>query len=383
MTGSLQKKGKKYYVAINYKDANGKSQMKWVSTGVEWAGNNIRKAKKVMEDILEQNKDLELVTGDNDLFSHYVKAWLETEKHQIDSITYQGYEQYATKHIIPYFDALGLRIRDITTQVIQKYCNEKLDHGRLDGKGGLSAKSIRRHHVVIQQVLKTSVRNNVITSNPASLVVLPKTERFEASFYNSDEVNQLLNVCHQEPLKPLILLTVYYGLRRSEVLGLQWDAIDFINKKVSIKRTVVKMGTLVEKEKTKNLSSKRSYPLLPVVEMQLKSLKAKEQQNRELFGNTYNENDYVFKWDDGRPFAPEYVSQGFKRIIDNNKLRHIRFHDLRHSCASILIDMGYTLKDIQEWLGHADISMTANVYGHLDAKRKTAMAQDFANVIMA
>ena len=166
------------------------------------------------------------------------------------------------------------------------------------------------------------------------------------------------------------------------MLGIKWDAVDFENKKVTIRRTVSKCYEVVEKDKTKNASSKRSYPLIPIVELQLKALKVKENRNRQVYGNTYYESDYVFKWDDGKPFASDYVSRGFSRILKRNGLRHIRFHDLRHSCASILIDMGYTLKDIQEWLGHADIKMTGKIYMiHLEAKRKTAMAQDFANKV--
>ena len=103
--------------------------------------------------------------------------------------------------------------------------------------------------------------------------------------------------------------------------------------------------------------------------------KEKENKNKILFGKEYVVNDYVFKWDNGVPYPPAYISHKFSKMLKQYNLPHIRFHELRHSCASILISLGFTLKDIQEWLGHADIKVTANIYSHLDIKRKTVIAQ--------
>ena len=100
----------------------------------------------------------------------------------------------------------------------------------------------------------------------------------------------------------------------------------------------------------------------------------RDAKNKRLFGREYDDNDYLFKWDDGHPVSPDYVSAKFRRILEENNLPIIRFHDLRHSCASILINMGSSLKDVQEWLGHADITMTGNVYGHLFNERKVTLA---------
>ena len=102
--------------------------------------------------------------------------------------------------------------------------------------------------------------------------------------------------------------------------------------------------------------------------------KAQEEENRRLFGKGYQRNDYVFKWPDGRPFEPDYVTHHFAKVLARNGLPHIRFHELRHSCASLLLNNGCNLKDVQEWLGHSDIQTTANIYGHLDTARKQGIA---------
>ena len=106
----------------------------------------------------------------------------------------------------------------------------------------------------------------------------------------------------------------------------------------------------------------------------LLDLKKSKAANMKLFGKEYTVNDYILKWDDGRPFSPDCVSQKFRDLLDEHNLPRIRFHELRHSCASFLINMGFSLKDVQEWLGHADIKMTANIYSHIDVSRKKSMA---------
>ena len=293
---------------------------------------------------------------------------------RVDEVTLQGYTVLAEGHVLPYFDQLKVKLIDIDRHILQQYVNEKHAHGRKDGKGGLSPRSIRLHKNLIFQTLQSAVRDGVIPSNPCAFLSLPQSQRFEASFYNEEQLNTLLEAIKDEPLYPVIKLTVVYGLRRSEVLGLKWDSVDFDAKTITIKHTVSKVTKTVEKDKTKNNSSRRSFPLLPEIEQLLEQLKRREAANRKLLGKGYVSNQYIHKWEDGRPFSPDYISQRFARLLEIHNLPHIRFHELRHSCASFLINNGFSLKDVQEWLGHSDIKMTANIYGHLDVARKQSMA---------
>ena len=196
-------------------------------------------------------------------------------------------------------------------------------------------------------------------------------------------MKHLLEVTKNERLYPLIYITSIYGLRRSEVLGLKWDSVNYETQTLSICHTVAKVTKVVEKDKTKNASSFRSFPLTADAAEMFRHLKKQEDLNRKLFGKEYHNNDYIFKWEDGKPYSPDYVSRAFGKLLKKYNLPHIRFHELRHSCASLLLSQGFGLKDVQEWLGHSDIKMTANIYGHLDTKRKQGIAANMSNLLPA
>lgn len=313
------------------------------------------------------------------LFADYIGIWLERAKISVDFITYQGYLSVANAHIIPYFKAKQLKLCDVNREKIQAYIDEKSQHGRLDGKGGLSPKTIKTHKLIIQLALKEAVKSELILRNPCEFVTLPKMVKHEAGFYTAEQVHELFHAIRQEPLYPLIYFTVIYGLRRSEVLGLKWDSINWETDTVTIKHTVCFYGEIVEKDTTKTASSFRSYPLTAEVKTILKSLKKSEADNRKLFGKAYCDNDYIFKWDNGAPFTPDFVTKKFPKLLKKYGLPHIRFHDLRHSCASLLLANGFSLKDIQEWLGHSDFSITANIYAHLDTARKNNIAKTMSD----
>lgn len=370
MTGSLQEKNGKYYAVINLTDINGKRKQKWISTGLTIKGNK-KKAEQFLREKLKEFELQENLVPSDVLFSDYLLYWLSLAKLKIDESTYQSYVCIANAHIIPYFKEKKIKLNQITRNDLQVYVNFKFEYGRKDGKGGLSAKTVKSHIVLIKQALKEAVKNDLIASNPSEYITLPKIQKFEASFYSLNQLNELFVAIKNEPLYPLIYVATIYGLRRSEVLGLKWDSIDFENNTLTIKHTVVDIAKIIEKDSTKNKSSYRSFPLGYDIKKMLLKLKEAEENNRMLFGKEYIENDYIFKWENGEPLKPDYISRSFKKLLEKYNLPHIRFHDLRHSCASILVANGFTLKDIQEWLGHSDIQTTANIYAHLDIERKS------------
>ena len=382
MTGSLQIKKDKYYIVLNTYDAHGNRKPKWISTGLDVKGNK-KRAEKMLRDTLREHEEREKLIKTDMLFSDAVRQWLIDSAIRVDAVTLQGYEALAKVHILPYFDDLQIKLVDVDRHVLQKYIDEKYHSGRVDGKGGLSPASLRLHKNVLYQTLTDAVLNGLIMSNPCEYVTLPQMQRYESKFYTSEQLNALLDAIKDEPIYPLIKITAVYGLRRSEVLGLKWDSVDFDAGIITIKHTVSKVSQTVEKDKTKNASSRRSFPLLPEIRKLLLDIKRQENENRKLFGKNYALNDYIFKWDDGRPYSPDFVSYKFDWLLKHYGFPHIRFHELRHSCASVLISMGFNLKDVQEWLGHSDIKMTANIYSHLDVTRKKNMADKLGNQISA
>ena len=381
MTGSLHVKNDKYYMVVNVYE-NGQRKQKWIGTGLHVKGNKRqaeRMLAKVLTDMSEQEENKRKPS--NKPFADVVRDWLSAVRLSVDVVTYQGYKDIANNHVIPYFDALGTTVGNLKHSMIQTYINTKADNGRRDGRGGLSASSLRLHKNVINQSCKYAVSEELIASNPCAGVTLPQRTHIGYNYYTAAQVAELLDKIRDDVLFSLIKMTAVYGLRRSEVLGLQWDAINFEEGIITIKRTVTKVYERIEKDKTKNRASYRSYPMTQDVRSMLTMLLAEEEQHRKDFGNQYLENQYVFKWPNGTPFDPDYVTHHFSDLLNKHGLPHIRFHELRHSCASIMIVSGFTLKDVQEWLGHSTIDVTADIYSHLDMDRKVKVGEKMTSVM--
>ncbi len=381
MTGSLQEKNGKYYMVLNTQ-VNGKRKLKWISTGLTVKGNK-RRAEQLLRETLQAYEAGQKKATPDILFADYIRLWLDCVRRKVDEVTYQGYEVLALRQVAPWFEKKRVKLADVTLALLQQYVDEKASSGRRDGKGGLSPRSLRLHKNILYQTLTEAVKSGLLDSNPCQYVVLPKSVRYESHFYTVDQLNQFFQAIQNEPLYPLLKITAIYGLRRSEVLGLKWDSIDFAAGTVTIRHTVSKVTKAVEKDKTKNATSYRSFPLTEEARSIFQAAQAAEKENRRLFGRQYQENDYVFKWDDGHPYSPDYITQKFPVLLKKHGMPHIRLHELRHSCASLLINAGFTLKDVQEWMGHADIKMTANIYGHLDVSRKQTMAAKLSGDLSA
>jgi len=381
MTGSLQIKNNKYYMVFNYNE-NGKRKQKWEATHLPVRGNK-KKAEKMLAERKAEYEKRVLSPESSSRFDLCVISWMNHIKSQVSEVTYQGYESIANTHIIPYFKEKGTAICDINRKILQEYFDKKAFKGRADGKGKLSSRSLILHKNIINQTLNEAIKNGLISQNPCTFISLPKGEKREPTFYSLNELNALLSAVKEEVLYPAIKIASFYGLRRSELIGLKWDSIDFENNRFTIENTIVKVRKTVEKNKTKNSTSHRSLPLPQDMKEMLLNMKATEEKNAALMGQDYIRNNYVFKHPNGSPISPDYVSHGFKKLLSKYNLKPIRFHDLRHSCASILLSKGFLLKDVQEWLGHADIKMTANIYGHLDLGRKNELANAMSDMFSA
>jgi len=181
-----------------------------------------------------------------------------------------------------------------------------------------------------------------------------------------------------------VRVAAYYGFRRSELIGIKWSAIDFENKVISISHKVLTVEGIVYLSDTlKTTSSHRKLPLLPEIEKLLLDRKEEIEDNKLMYGRSYNKKylDYVFVDDIGDIIKPDYVSNKFRELLKENNLKHIRFHDLRHSCASLLVASGVPMKNIQEWLGHSNFSTTADIYSHLDFSAKIESANIISSML--
>ena len=250
----------------------------------------------------------------------------------------------------------------------------------------VKANSVIHYHAVIHRALKYAVKIDLISVNPADKVERPKADKFIGSFYDSNEVQALFEAAKGTLIEIPIFLGAFYGLRRSEALGLKWDAIDFQNNTITIRHTVTSCNLdgkhiQIAQDTTKTKSSMRTLPLVPAFKEKLLKLKEQQEEYRRVCGRCYNKKylEYICVDEMGTLISPHYLTASFPKLLEKNNLRHIRFHDLRHSCASLLLANGVPMKQIQEWLGHSDFSTTANVYAHLDYNSKLSSADAMVN----
>ena len=388
VTVSLQEKNGLYHAVLSYRDENGKRKQKWKTTGLPIKGNKrlaMSKAediKKEFEQELSLSQSNKVNVEENDiLFLDYMKTWLKLKKPRVELNTYGSYEQMVNCRITNYFSEHEIFLKDIQASNIQDFYSYMLNDG-------LSGNTVKHYHSIIREALEYAFKMEMIPINIADKVQLPKIEQFIGSFYNENDINILLEKVNGDPLEVVVFLTAFYGLRRSEVLGLRWNSIDFENKTITINHTIVQISIkgqreIVGKDRTKNKTSYRTLPLVPEVIDILKELKKRQEENKKICKKDYNYKycDYICVDNLGNLIEPDYVTKHFKRLLKANNLRIIRFHDLRHSCASLLLARGISLKEIQEWLGHSNFNTTANIYAHLETKVKEQSANVLSNII--
>lgn len=350
VAGHLQEKNGMFYVVLNYRDENGKRKTPWISTNLPVKGNK-KRAENFMMDVrrnfvppnVQRIEEREAMQKGDILFTDFLLKWLRVAKSTVKLTTYASYEMMATRIIIPYFETLNIKLKELTTEDIQEFYSAQLER--------VSANTVIHYHAVIHRALKYAVKIKTIQSNPAVNVERPRKEKFIGSFYDKKEINTLFDIIQGHPLEVAIKLAAFYGLRREEIIGLKWTAIDFENNTLTIQHTVTECnldGKHIEvaSDTAKTDSSLRTMPLVTNFRAMLLAKKEKQEHYRKLCGRSYCKEylDYIFVNEMGERWKPRYLSDGFKRILEQNGLRRIRFHDLRHTCASLLLANNVPMK---------------------------------------
>ena len=373
VAGHLQEKKGYFYIVLNYKDHEGKRKTKWLPTGLTAKGN--KKRAEVLLNKARKEFVIESPVPTDDMSFHaYLEQWVEIAKSTIQINTYATYVSLLKASILPYFKEKNIALQDLKPKDLQDFYTVQLRR--------VKASTVIHYHAIIHKALKYAVKVDLIPVNPATKVERPRQDRFVGSFYDSQEVNRLFEVAKGTKMELPIIFGAFYGLRRGEILGLKWEAIDFNNNTIVINHTVVSFSldgkhVIHAADSTKTKSSMRTLPLVPAVKEKL--LKAKEQQEyyRKICGNSYNKEylSYICVNEIGVRLRPGYITSTFPKLLEEHGFRRIRFHDLRHSCASLLLANNVPMKQIQDWLGHSDFSTTANIYAHLDYSSKLSSAQ--------
>lgn len=385
VAGHLEEKRGIYQMALSWTDCNGKRSRKSVSTGLPVKGNKkraetmLQKTRQEYEEMLmqaQQEKEEQSKNQDEDpkiLFADFMEQWLDVIRPDIKLTTYGGYCMNVKTVIAPYFREKGIYLQDLTASDINDFYAEQLKR--------VKATSVHKYHANISKALKYAVEKDFIPYSIMDKVKRPKKERFVGKFLKQSEVVALFEAVKGHKLELGVILGAFYGLRRGEIVGLKWEAIDFEANTITIEHTVT-MATIngkrivVAADTTKSKSSYRTLPLVPTFRAKLLAIWEEQQYYKKLCGKSYNKAEGVYIYVDqlGNRIKPDYLTREFPDFMVEHGFRKMRFHDLRHSCASLLLACGVPLKQIQEWLGHSDFAITANTYAHLEFNSKLASA---------
>ena len=375
VSGHIEERNGIFYMLLNWTDATGNRGRKSISTRLPVRGNKGRAVDMLNEAKKEQEAKLKSLPGGIDelLFADFMEQWLEVIKPDIKPTTYGGYQMNVQKAIAPYFRKKGILLRELTAADINEFYAEQIK--RVKGM------TVTKFHANISKALKYAVQKDYIPFSFMEKVKRPKVERYVGKFLKQSEAVELFETVKGNKLELGVIFGAFYGLRRSEIVGLRWESINFEANTITIEHTVTVANidgktVIIAGDTTKTKSSYRTLPLIPSIRAKLLTVQTEQEKNRKLCGKSYNkaEGHYIYTDALGNRIKPDYLSGEFPKFLEKNGLRKMRFHDLRHSCASLLLANGVSLKEIQEWLGHSDFSITANIYAHLDYNSKVASA---------
>lgn len=291
-----------------------------------------------------------------DWMSNYVES-------NLSPTTIDSYSVNIKKHIIPKLGSI--KLQELKPLHLQAFYKELLERGRSDGKGGLSATSVQYIHRNLHEALEHAVRLQLVYRNVTDLVNLPRIKKYTSEVYDAEELQHLLKVAQGTDMEIPIVLAAALGLRRGEILGLQWQDVDLASGRLSVRNNRVQTTQGNITKDPKSAGSVRTIDLPEGVVPIFKRYKALQAENKLKLGSNYHEGNYVYCQPDGRPYAPGYMSKKFTAFLEKHSLKKIRLHDLRHSHATLMLACGVPAKVASERLGHSNIAITMDLYSHV------------------
>jgi len=378
VSGHVEERRGIFRIILSWVDAGGNRQRKSIPTGLAVKGNR-KRAEDMLYDMKKEQEALlaNMPRLDNLLFADFMEKWLTAIRNDarkpIKLTTFGGYQVNVQRTIAPYFRKKGILLVELTADDINEFYDEQLER--------VTGMTVTKYHANIGKALKYAVKENYIPHSPMDRVNRPSAKRFVGKFLKQSEAVKLFEAVRGHKLELGVIFGAFYGLRRSEVVGLRWESINFEANTITIEHTVTEAmidgkREIIADNTTKTKSSYRTLPLVPAIRTKLLAVQAEQEHNRKLCGKSYNnaESCYIYTDALGNRIKPNYLTSTFPEFMMKNGFNRLRFHDLRHSCASLLLANGVPLKEIQEWLGHSDFAITANIYAHLefDSKLKSA-----------
>jgi integrase len=379
MRGYITKRAKdSYTIVLNLgrDPETGKRKQQWVSVkGTK------KEAEKRLTELLSQVENGIFIKPNKSTLAEYLKIWLKDYAWpNLSPKTAEGYEYIIESHLIP---SLGkLTLTQLKPEHLQRYYAEKLSAGRIDGKGGLSPKTVRHHHITLHGALQSAVKWGLLARNPADAVDAPRFQRPEMNIMNADDINTFLEAAKDTLFYTMFYLALFTGMRRSELLAVRWSDIDLMLCQLYVSRSLhqLKNGDVIYRQ-PKSDKSRRMISLTPSTTIVLREHKEHQNSEKLLQGLSVSDDDLVFSQPDGCPYRPDTITHSWIKLARKTGLRGIRLHDARHTHASLMLKQGIHPKIVQERLGHSSIQITLDTYSHVTPGLQEAAAKRFDDII--
>lgn len=347
-------------------------------------GKTRREAVEKMQGVLSEVRSGTYVEPTNITLEQWLNSWLDGRKGHVAYSTWRNYRNMIKNHLIP--EVGKVKMVNLKTRDIQALLNRKMEEGgRKDRKkGSLSSRTVKYIYQTLHGALKQAIKERVIVFNPCESVELPKQHKEEMKPLNWQEVQRFLQEAEGNRYYAAYILELSTGLRKGELLGLKWEDLDFERGTLLVKRQLLRVGKeegglVLSEPKTKR--SSRKLTLDQSVLNTLKEHRKKQAQEKLLLGECYQDQGLIFATEEGKPVEPRNFTRKFKRILKSAGLPDIRFHDMRHTFATLALEAGIPAKVVQEYLGHSTITMTLDTYSHLTQDMQTESAKIIAGFL--
>jgi integrase len=373
MRGSIRKRGTSYQIRVNL----GVDPVTCKNKEISKSGFKTKKeAEKALNELINSIESGTFIEDKKVLLKDIFELWLDTAKTSVEQSTYCFYEDIVYRILIKELGNIpALKINSMQVQkFLNKYINEKK----------LSPTTVRHYYNTLNIALNYAKKHKVIRDNPCEDVDPPKPKKGNIAVLDLEQVHTLLKYTKTSVFPFMympILLAVTCGMRRGEILGLKWSNVDLDNAVISITAARVKAGKQTVESTPKTGSSIRKIDLLPSTIEIFKQWEKQQRMFKWNLGEDYLDEDYVCTWSDGRPLKPDYISQTSSIILKKANLPHIRFHDLRHTHATLLLLNNTNPKIVAERLGHKDVYITLDTYSHLLPTMQKGAAKDLDNMM--
>jgi integrase len=329
-------------------------------------GKTRKEVQEKLKIALREQQQGSLVTAPQQKLEQFLHTWLEnTQKHSVRPRTYERYEEIVRLHIVPELGRYA--VQKLTVQHVETFYTKMMDKG-------YKAVIVASFHNVLHKALDAAVKRNLITKNVCDFADPPHGEEYEIQPLNLEQIQTLLSAARGRPVEALLKLALATGMRRGELMGLKWQDITFETGTLQVRRIMSRVPSKLKTEEkkgyveanTKTKKSRRSILIVPFALTALEQHRKHQAVAREKAGPLWKEHDLVFCTSIGTRLNPDRdIRLPFKRLLKEAGLPDIRFHDLRHSAATLLLSLGIHPKIVQEILGHSNIAITMNVYSHV------------------